>query len=502
MDLEKKFEEVKGYIGQIEYLTHAIVLVDWDMRTNMPVKAGESRSKVLEYLSSQLFDMTTSTKVKTFIEELSPYKDNMSLVQRRTLEELEKNYNETMKIPADRYIASVGATSRAQIAWEKAKEENDYESFKPHLQKVIDFSREFIGYWGYEGDKYNTLLDKYERGLTVEKLDKVFGELRDGIVEILENIKKSEKIIDTNILKGNFDTSKQKDLSLCILQKMGFDLEAGRLDVSVHPFTTNMGNKDVRLTTNYHKDEFTSALFSTIHEGGHGIYEQNISDDLENTGLNSGASMAIHESQSRFYENIVGRSKEFTTYLLNLSRKYFEDFNKVSSGEFYEVMNKVEPSFIRTEADELTYSLHIIIRYELEKDLINGRISLDQLPSEWNKKYKEYLGVEPTSNTVGVLQDVHWSASLFGYFPSYALGNLYGAQIYNTLLKEKPEIMKEIGEGNLRNLHYWLKENVHKFGSLYTPAEIIERVTGEELNSKYFINYLKDKYYNIYNINK
>lgn len=502
MDLEKKFEEVKGYIGQIEYLTHAIVLVDWDMRTNMPVKAGESRSKVLEYLSSQLFDMTTSTKVKTFIEELSPYKDNMSLVQRRTLEELEKNYNETMKIPADRYIASVGATSRAQIAWEKAKEENDYESFKPHLQKVIDFSREFIGYWGYEGDKYNTLLDKYERGLTVEKLDKVFGELRDGIVEILENIKKSEKIIDTNILKGNFDTSKQKDLSLCILQKMGFDLEAGRLDVSVHPFTTNMGNKDVRLTTNYHKDEFTSALFSTIHEGGHGIYEQNISDDLENTGLNSGASMAIHESQSRFYENIVGRSKEFTTYLLNLSRKYFEDFNNVSSEEFYEAMNKVEPSLIRTEADELTYSLHIIIRYELEKDLINGRISLDQLPSEWNKKYKEYLGVEPKSDTVGVLQDVHWSASLFGYFPSYALGNLYGAQIYYTLLNEKPEIMKEIGEGNLRNLHSWLKENVHKFGSLYTPAEIIERVTGEELNSKYFINYLKDKYYNIYNINK
>lgn len=502
MDLEKKFEEVKGYIGQIEYLTHAIVLVDWDMRTNMPVKAGESRSKVLEYLSSQLFDMTTSTKVKTFIEELSPYKDNMSLVQRRTLEELEKNYNETMKIPADRYIASVGATSRAQIAWEKAKEENDYESFKPHLQKVIDFSREFIGYWGYEGDKYNTLLDKYERGLTVEKLDKVFGELRDGIVEILENIKKSEKIIDTNILKGNFDTSKQKDLSLCILQKMGFDLEAGRLDVSVHPFTTNMGNKDVRLTTNYHKDEFTSALFSTIHEGGHGIYEQNISDDLENTGLNSGASMAIHESQSRFYENIVGRSKEFTTYLLNLSRKYFEDFNNISSEEFYEAMNKVEPSLIRTEADELTYSLHIIIRYELEKDLINGRISLDQLPSEWNKKYKEYLGVEPKSDTVGVLQDVHWSASLFGYFPSYALGNLYGAQIYYTLLNEKPEIMKEIGEGNLRNLHSWLKENVHKFGSLYTPAEIIERVTGEELNSKYFINYLKDKYYNIYNINK
>ena len=287
---------------------------------------------------------------------------------------------------------------------------------------------------------------------------------------------------------------------MCVLEKMGFDLEAGRLDVSVHPFTTNMGNKDVRLTTNYHKDRFASALFSTIHEGGHGIYEQNISDDLENTGLNAGVSMAIHESQSRFYENIIGRSKEFTSYLLNLSRKYFEEFKDVTAEEFYEAMNKVEPSFIRTEADELTYSLHIIIRYELEKDLINGRITLDQLPSEWNKKYKEYLGVEPTSDSVGVLQDVHWSASLFGYFPSYALGNLYGAQIYYTLLKEEPKIMEDIAEGNLNNLHSWLKENIHKYGSIYLPAEIIKRVTGEELNPQYFIKYLKDKYYEIYNI--
>lgn len=502
MDLIKKFEEVKEYIGKIEYLNNAIVLVDWDMRTNMPPKAGESKSKVLEYLSGELFNMTTSEKIKSFIEELSPYKSEMSLLQRRILEELERGYNETMKIPVDRYIESIGNTSRAQIAWEKAKEENDYESFKPYLKKVIDFSREFIGYWGYQGDMYNTLLDKYERGLTVEKLDKIFSELRDGIVEILEEIKKSDKKIDTNILKGNFDVDKQKEFSLNVLETMGFDLEAGRLDVSAHPFTTNMGNKDVRLTTNYHKNEFTSALFSTIHEGGHGIYEQNISDDLENTGLSSGASMAIHESQSRFYENIVGRSREFTSYLLNISKKYFDDFNGVTSDEFYEAMNKVEPSFIRIEADELTYSLHIIIRYELEKDLINGRITVDELPSEWNRKYKEYLGVEPINDSVGVLQDVHWSASLFGYFPSYALGNLYGAQIYNTLLKENPTIMNEIAEGNLKNLHSWLKEKIHTHGSLYSPAEIIERVTGEELNSKYFINYLKDKYYNIYDINK
>lgn len=498
MELEKRFEELKAYIGDIKNLDHAITLIDWDMRTNIPVKAGESRSKVLEYLCGESFKMATSPKVKEFIDELSLYKDEMSLVQKRTLEEVKRQYDETMKIPTDRYIASVGAISRSQIAWENAKEDNDYESFKPHLQTVLDFQREFIEYWGYEGDKYNTLLDKYERGLTVEKLDEVFSSLRDGIVEILDEIKKSDKKIKADFLKGDFDTNKQKELSLDILEKMGFDLEAGRLDVSVHPFTTNMGNKDVRLTTNYHKDEFTSALFSTIHEGGHGIYEQNISDSLENTGLDSGASMALHESQSRFYENIIGRSKEFTSYLLNLSKKYFDNFKNVDNNEFYEAMNSVEPSFVRTEADELTYSLHIIIRYELEKDLINGRITVDNLPEEWNKKYKEYLGIEPTCDALGVLQDVHWSAALFGYFPSYALGNLYGAQIYYTLLKEEPNIMKEIAEGNLKNLHSYLKENIHQYGSIYTPAEIINRVTVEELNSKYFLKYLKEKYLEIY----
>ena len=498
MNLEKKFEEVKSYIGEMENLNHAITLVDWDMRTNMPVKAGESRSRVIEYLSGESFKMATSPRIKEFIDELSPYKSEMTLIQKRMLEELEKNYNETMKIPADRYVAFVGAQSRSQIAWEKAKAENDYESFKPHLQTIIDFEKEFIDYWGYKDDKYNTLLDQYERGLTVEKLDVIFSDLRDGLVEILEDIKKSSIKVDNDILKGHFDAEKQKELSLFILDKMGFDLEAGRLDVSVHPFTTNMGNKDVRLTTNYHEDEFTSALFSTIHEGGHGIYEQNISDSLEYTGLNCGVSMAVHESQSRFYENIIGRSKEFCSYLLDVSKKYFEDFSKVQFDDFYKAMNKVEPSLIRTEADELTYSLHIIIRYELEKDLINGRITVDELPQEWNKKYKEYLGVEPTNYSDGVLQDVHWGAALFGYFPSYALGNLYGAQIYYKLIEERPEIMSEISKGNLKNLHSWLKENVHQYGATYTPAELIKKITGEELNPKYFLRYLKEKYSEIY----
>lgn len=499
MALEEKINEVKEYLKKYDKLNQAIALIYWDMRTNMPEKAGEIRGEVLQYLSEESFKMLTSDKVKTFIDDLSLYKDKMNRLQYRMLEELERNYNETKKIPQNKYVEFVGLCSNSELAWEKAKEASDFEIFKPYLEKVVQYIQEFIEYWGYKKDKYDTLLDKYEIGLTTEKLDKIFEELKIGIIEILNNIKRSKKKINRDFLYGHFDAEKQKQLSFDVLEKIGFDLKAGRLDVSVHPFTTNFGNKDVRLTTNYHEDEFTSALFSTIHEAGHGIYEQNVSDDLEGTGLQTGASMAIHESQSRFYENILGRSREFCSYLLPIAKEYFEDFNKVSLEEFYEAMNYVEPSLIRTEADELTYGLHIIIRYEIEKELINGRIKVNDLKELWNKKYKEYLGVEPKNDTEGILQDMHWSDGSFGYFPSYALGNLYGAQFLNTLIKEKPNMFNDLKEGNFTEINKWLKDKIHKNGALYTPNEIIKNITGEELNPKYFIKYLKNKYYNIYN---
>ena len=500
MNINEKIKEVKEYLNKYDKLNQTISLVYWDMRTNMPNKAGESRGKVLEYLSSESFKMLTSDKVLGFIEDLKDHKDKLDLVDRRMIEEIEKIYNETKKIPEDRYVAYVGLCSNSELAWEKAKDKKDFEIFKPYLEKVVDFQKEFIGYWGYDKNKYDTLLDKYEPKLTTEKLDEVFSELRDGIIEILNNIKKSSKKINKSFLYGDFNIEDQRRLSIDVLNKIGFDMEAGRLDVSVHPFTTNFGNKDVRLTTNYLENEFTSALFSTIHEGGHGIYEQNIGDDLENTFLQQGASMAIHESQSRFYENILGRSKEFCSYLLELSKKYFNDFNDVNLDEFYEAMNYIEPSLIRTEADELTYGLHVIIRYEIEKDLINDKVSVSDVKELWNKKYKEYLGVEPKHDAEGILQDMHWSDGSFGYFPSYALGNLYGAQMFNTLLKEIPNAMEDVKSGDVSKITKWLNEKVHKFGAIYTPEELIKSITGEELNPKYFINYLKNKYYKIYDI--
>ncbi|MGL5354685.1 MAG: carboxypeptidase M32 [Clostridium sp.] len=498
LEMQLKIDEVKSYIGEIEKINKAIGLLYWDMKTYMPKKSLDSKAGVLEYLSELEFKLTTGDKVGEFISFFEDKMDELELVDKVMIETLKRNYDETKKIPKEKYLEYVGVSAKSQAAWEEAKEKSDFSIFEPHLEKVVKYQKEFIEYWGYKDNKYDTLLDKYERGITVEKLDVIFGELRDGIVELLNKIKNSNKKISNDIFFGNFPVKDQEKFSIEVLTKMGFDFDAGRLDVSVHPFTLDMGSKDVRLTTHYYENEISSALLSSIHEGGHGIYEQGIPESLEGTGLAGGVSMGIHESQSRFYENLIGRSKEFWTYFLPLAKENFKSFKDTTLEEFYEAVNYVEPSLIRTEADELTYSLHIIIRYEIEKSLINDEIEVSDLPRVWNEKYKEYLGIEPGNDGEGVLQDMHWSDGSFGYFPSYALGNVYGAQMLNKLLQERPDTFKEVSEGNLKGVHEWLKENVHKHGCIYSPAELIKNITGEEINTKYFLEYLNNKYLSIY----
>ncbi|MNM64079.1 putative metalloprotease YpwA [compost metagenome] len=498
--LEQKLVEFKEYIKTMEITKQAIDLIYWDKLVCMPKKAVEGRAEVIGLLSEQLFNQQTSKEMREFLELFKENSDGLSQVDKAMIKRLDKEYNETKKIPVERYKEFVILTSKSEAAWEEAKDKNDFNIFKPYLSKVVNFQKEFVGYWGYKDHKYNTLLDKYEEGITVEVLDKVFGDLRDALVELLNKIKNSKITINSDLLSSSYDKEKQKELSLYTLKLICFDMEAGRLDESTHPFTTNFTNKDVRLTTHYYEHDLLSALFSTIHEGGHGIYEQNISDDLQNTWLSTGASMGIHESQSRFYENIIGRSEEFLRYLYPKFKELFKNFDKIDFNEFYKVVNKVEPSLIRTEADELTYSLHVIIRYEIEKALFNDEITVEELPEVWKKKYKEYLGVEPDTDSLGVLQDMHWSDGSFGYFPSYALGNLYGAQIFNTMKKDVPDVYELIAKGDIISITKWLKDNVHKYGSLYSPKELILKVTGEELNSQYFIDYLEEKYSKLYSI--
>lgn len=497
--VEEKLKELEEYLKVIEHYNQSSALVYWDMTTGMPEKALDDRAETMSFLGLQAHNLSVASKMDELIKFFESYVEELDDVHKRMTSELRKAYDKN-KVYPEEFIKEISlACSKGEAAWAKAKNENDFEVFRPHLQKIVDLTKKSITFKPAKKNIYDSLLDDYEPGLTVEKLDKVFGDLRNGIVEILNKIKATGVEVDNSFFKKTFSKESQQKFSIEVLNKMGFDFKAGRLDESEHPYTTNMGNKDVRITSHYYENEFTFALYSAIHEGGHAIYEQDIPDSLRGTGLNQASSMAVHESQSRFYENIVGRSKAFCKYLYKSAKEQFPQFADVDEEGFYKAINKVEPSLIRTEADELTYSLHVIIRYEIEKLLINDKITVDELPKIWNEKYKEYLGIEPPTDTEGVLQDVHWAGGSFGYFPSYALGNLYGAQMLNKMLKDVPNIYDEIAEGNLDSVHKWLSTNVHECASLYDPSDLIKRITGEELNAKYFLEYLDKKFKDIYN---
>lgn len=494
-----KIEELKEYHKKIEYLASSIALLEWDSAVNMPKEAIEYRSEMVGYLIGERYKLTTSETMKAFIDYFSEI-DDLDNLTKAMIENIAKEYNKAAKIPEAEYVQYEIDKVLSQNAWEEAKKKKDFSIFKPYLAKIIAYNKKFAEYWGF-ANKYDGLLDIYEPGMTTERLDIVFGELRESLVDLLQRIKNSNINREDTFLKGNYSAESQRKLGETILGKIGYDYEKrGRIDVSAHPFTTNFGNKDVRITTNYNTSDFRPAIFSLIHEGGHGIYEQNIPDELEGTSLGVGASMGMHESQSRFYENILGKSMGFWCYFYPKFHETYKSLDGMDLLSFYRAINCVEPSLIRIDADELTYSLHIIIRYEMEKLLINSDIDIDDVPRFWNEKYKEYLGVEPENDAEGVLQDIHWSGGDFGYFPSYALGNLYGAQIFNKLKEEMPDWNENICSGNFLPITEWLKENVHRYGATLKPAELIKQVTGEELSSKYFIAYLNDKFGELYGI--
>ncbi|MFA9398565.1 MAG: carboxypeptidase M32 [Clostridiaceae bacterium] len=499
MKKNTKLIEFKEYLTKIEYLTTIEGVLYWDMRVNVPSKGVSDRGDILAYMSVEKYKLQTSDKMKEYIDYFIN-DDSLDFQDKKMVLNCKKEYELNSKIPEDRNKAYALAVAKSETAWEKAKQENDFEVFKPYLKEMIDFNREFVNYWGYKDNKYDTLLNIYEPGITVDKLDTIFNDLKNGIIDLLDKIKSSSEVINSSVFNKKFSKESQEEFSKFVLEKIGYDFEAGRLDETEHPFTIEFGNRDVRITTHYYQEDFKSALFSCIHEGGHGIYEQDIPDGLKGTLLGKGTSMGIHESQSRFYENILGRSLSFWKYFYPEAIKRFPQFEGVSLDEFYKGINEVKTSLIRTESDELTYSLHIIIRYELEKALINGELEIDDIKDAWNKKYKEYLNIEPSNDSEGILQDMHWSGGSFGYFPSYALGNLYGAQFLYKMKKEIPNIYDEIENGNFEIIHKYLNEKIHKYGSTLDPVEIIKLATGEELNSKYFIDYLNEKYKDIYKI--
>lgn len=499
-NLEKEFLE---YVKKMMSYNEAINLMYWDLRTGAPKKGVETRSEVIGMLSSEVFKMSTSEEMATYINKLSGETtfNQLSQVTKKTLEECRKEYERNKKIPEDDYKEYVILCSNAESIWEEARAKSDFDMLRPYLEKLVEFKKKFVGYWGYEGNKYNTLLDLYEPGMTVEVLDKVFEELREKIVPLVSAIREARQI-ETGFLFSHFTKENQRVVSIAILKEMGYDFNAGRLDETVHPFQISINPGDVRVTTRYDEEDFRTAVFGTIHEGGHALYEQNISKALIGTPLCEGTSMGIHESQSLFFENFVGRNYSFWKHNYPLFKQYSEgQFDDVSLDEFHKAINESKPTLIRIEADELTYPLHVMVRYEIEKALLNDEIEVKDLPQIWNDKYEEYLGIRPENDAVGVLQDVHWAGGDFGYFPSYALGYMYAAQFKATMLKDIPNYDELLEKGNIKPIREWLTKHIHQYGKCKKPLEILTDATGEGLNVQYLIDYLEDKYRKIYDLN-
>jgi carboxypeptidase Taq len=499
-DTEQQF---LNYVKKMMSYNEAIQLMYWDMRTGAPKKGIEQRSEVIGILSQEVFKMSTSEEMAAYIAKLSPndVQAQLSEVARYTLAECKKEYERNKKIPAEEYKEYVVLQSKAESVWEEAKATSDFAMFRPYLEKLVEYNKKFIEYWGYNGNPYNTLLDLYEPGVTVDLLDEVFTKLRERIVPLVQAVVSSPHQPKTSFLFHPFPKEKQRAFSLELLRELGYDFSAGRLDETVHPFAIGLNPNDVRITTKYDERDFRTAVFGTIHECGHALYEQHISEELIGTPLCTGTSMGIHESQSLFYENFIGRHYSYWKRNYPLLQQYArEQFANVSLDEFYRAINEAKPSLIRIEADELTYPLHIMIRYEIEKGLFNGTMDVKDLPDIWNDKYEEYLGIRPDNDAVGVLQDVHWSGGSFGYFPSYALGYMYAAQFKNAMLKDIPHFDELLEKGELLPIREWLTTKVHRFGKMKKPLDILQEATGEGLNADYLIRYLEEKYKAIYQL--
>lgn len=499
MALQETIEKFKEKIHHITALGNSVSLMHWDGATGAPKNGVDYRSRNIGLISSEIFKMSiTDDGMKDMINELYEHKEELDDLTYLCVKYYKEEIEKLKKIPPEDYRRYMELKVKASHVWEEAREKSDFNMFAPYLQQIVDYNKKFISYRGYVDHPYNTLLDDYEKGMTIDILDEFFNELKATIVPLVKKINTEGRQINADLLFQNYDKEGQEKLSYSILKRMGFDLDSGMLKESAHPFTLSLNIKDVRITTRYLANNVASAMFSTLHEGGHGLYEQNIDIKYEGTPIAEGTSMGIHESQSRFYENILGRNYYLWTYLYPELQGIFKDqLGQVSLEDFYLAINKAEPSLIRVEADELTYSLHIMVRYEIEKGLMDGSILVEDLPQVWNEKYKEYLGIEPSHDGEGVLQDVHWSDGLFGYFPSYALGNAFASQFAHVMEKSL-NIDSLLEEGNFQPINDWLKEQIHQYGKSETPEEILKRVTGEGLNPRYFTDYLHEKYSKIY----
>lgn len=490
-------DSLKQRFATIADLDAASAVLSWDQQTHMPEGGLAARAEQLSTLSRISHDMLVSEETGALLEETGN-PDPIS-VEGAFLRVARREYERAARLPS-RLVGELSRTrSLAQGAWEKARANSDWELFAPHLERMVALQREAAEHLGYEEHPYDALLDAYEPGMRKSQLDELFARLREELVPIVKKLPR--EATGEEPFRGSFDEGKQEEFSTRVITDFGYDWSRGRQDRVTHPFCTSLGGPaDVRITTRFDPTWFSYHFFATLHEAGHALYEQGVDPAYTRTPLAGGASLGMHESQSRLWENIVGRSREFWNHYQPLFGKTFPQAAGASAEDLYRAANVAYPSEIRTEADELTYNLHILIRYEIETALLEGDLEVSGLPGVWNEKTKSYLGFVPPSASRGVLQDVHWAMGLIGYFPTYTLGNVLSAQIFEAAESAHPEIREQISEGRFETLLGWLRENIHRHGRRYEPRELIERATGRPMESGPYVSYLKRKYGEIYDL--
>jgi carboxypeptidase Taq len=489
--VNQKFEELKRRLGEVIDLYRASSLLDWDQQVLMPAGAAALRAEESATLDRLTHERFTSDEIgrlledlRTYEESLDPDSDEASLIR-----VTRRDWEKAKKVPSELRGEMAHAAATALPVWIEARKNSDFASFLPSLERNVELRRRYIEC--FDGEPYDILLDDYEEGMKASEVEEVFSELKRELVPLIEEAARNP--VDDSFLETTFPIEKQRELNVLILERFGWDENFWRLDEIVHPAAYSMGTTDIRITTRYAEDGLES-LYSTMHEFGHGLYERQVDPALERTPLCGGVSLGLHESQSRMWENLVGRSLPFLRWFYPQVQKAFPDqLGSVELEDFYRAVNKIQPTFIRVDADQVTYNLHVILRFELEQEIIGGSVALKDLPEAWNARMKEYLGVDVPDDRRGVLQDVHWSGGGLGYFPTYSLGNVISLQIWQKVREAIPDLDEQFEQGEFGGLREWLRENLHRHGRKFMPQETLQRVAGSPLDSGPYLRYLKDK---------
>ncbi|MDP1788617.1 MAG: carboxypeptidase M32 [Nitrosomonas sp.] len=502
MIMNQHYQNLVQKLEEITHLSGVMSTLGWDQEVMMPAGASEARAKQIAVLAGVIHERMTDPALGECLNELKEKDfDALSELERCNIREALHSYELETKVSKRLVQELAELSSRGQGIWVMARQENKFSDFAPVLKRFLELKQEWAQCVSPDLKPYDANIDLFERGTTMDRITPVFERLKQELIPLIHAIQAHSYQPDTAFLQGRFALDKQEALARKISRDIGFNFEQGRMDVSVHPFCGGSHPTDVRITTRYKDSNFVESLYAVIHETGHALYEQGRPHEMGDLPASESLTMGIHESQSLFWERMIAQSKPFCQHYFETIRAAFPDNLKSATVDsFYRAINTCKPDFIRVEADEVTYPLHIILRYEIEKGLFDGSMQVDDLPHIWNELMQKYLGIQPPNDKLGVLQDSHWSGGAFGYFPSYTLGAMYACQFYQTLLSEQPDMERNIAIGNFAPIKNWLNENIHRQGRLYSPKELVQRVTGEALNPDYFVDYLKRKYSEVYNL--